>query len=168
MSGCGYVFCKVCLNKRRGLAKTNYSCPHCHNSEFPTFPHKEADRQIKALNIYCPNKNKGCQWIGKLSDVDKHIIDGKCHDVECDKCKEIIPYTTFIDHLTVCPCYCQHCETEAEKEIINSKHKDKCMYYPKLCPDCGKYIAHHDFAEHLNTCPDRIKKWYYILVLLTI
>ena len=96
---CGYVFCKVCLNKLRELTKAKYSCPHCHNSEFPTFPHKEADQQIKALDIYCPNKNKGCQWIGKLSDVDKHFKHGKCHDVECGKCKEIIPCTTFINHL---------------------------------------------------------------------
>ena len=74
---CGSVFCKVCLEKLRELIAAKYSCPHCHSFEFPTFPCKEADQQIKALEVYCPNKNKGCQWTGKLNDIDQHIKDGK-------------------------------------------------------------------------------------------
>ena len=123
-----------------------YGCPQCHSAEFLTYPHEKADQQINELKIYCPKKNKGCQWTGKLNDITKHIIHGECQDIECDKCKEIICHTTgtLESHLPDCPCYCQYCKIIADKEEIISKHKDKCEKCPTMCTNCRKSQEHRN------------------------
>ena len=124
---CGCIFCKVCLDKLKELVEAKspgamYGCPHCLMFEFHTFAHTEGDQQIKKLKIYCPNKNKGCQWTGMLNDIHKHIIDGKCQDVaiECENFKGIIGNTTdtLKSHPADYPGYCQYCNITAGKEEI--------------------------------------------------
>ena len=120
MAGCrGNNFCKSCLSNF--LAKeAKYDCPHSPECEFSYCPNEVADKQIKALEIFCPNKDKGCEWTGKLSDIDKHFIDGKCHDVKyemsdkevissehkaklCTNCEKPIIHD-FPEHLNACTC----------------------------------------------------------------
>ena len=162
----------MCLEdfRERAVVKpANSSCPHCKTHNFSTTSHKVLDQIIKELEIYCPNKSNGCEWTGKLKDITKHYIDEECHDVECDKCREIIHYTAIKRHLAVCPCYCQYCETKADKEEISSKHKEKCMKYSEKCYYCGKDVMRRDLMAHHTTCLNRItirKRWNLGLFLI--
>ena len=168
---CGHHFCKMCLKDfiECAIAKpANFSCPYCKTHNFSTISHDSLDQMIKELEIYCPNKSNGCEWTGKLKDITKHYIDEECHDVECDKCREIISYTAIKSHLAVCPCYCQYCETKADKEEISSKHKEKCMKYSEKYYYCGKDIRHCDLMTHHTTCLTWItihKRWSRRLLL---
>ena len=88
------------------------------------------DRDVEALKIYCPNRNKNkCRWIGEIALVEDHLVRG-C-EIPCSKCKQIICFHTMKSHLdTECPCYCPHCDVTAEREVISREHKEKCHKFP--------------------------------------
>ena len=87
------------------------------------------DRDVEALKIYCPNKNKnGCGWIGEIARVEDHLRGCK---ITCNKCKQTVYLRTMKSHLdTECPCYCPYCDITAEREIISREHKEKCCKFP--------------------------------------
>ena len=87
-----------------------------------------------ALKVHCPNKNQnGCDWTGELGQVDSHV--NEC-EITCSKCKQMVCSTTMRRHLDEdCPCYCPYCDSTADREVISSKHKEKCHKFPSN--NCG-------------------------------
>ena len=151
---CGHVFCKCCIKQLRSSATVSQACPMCRVEPFDAFPHREAEREIKALKVHCPNKeDSGCEWTGKLAGIVARKLPQKCE--RCDKCDNIIHYSDIARHLpTNCSCYCPHCDTTADREVICSEHKEKCHRYPQACPNnCGQYIPQEDMDDHKKVCP---------------
>ena len=132
-------------------------CPLCRSEEFVTYPNLSIDREIQQLMVYCPDKDStGCNWTGKLKDVDKHYSEGKECETECDKCKATVKHKLLHSHVTTeCPCYCPYCDITAEREVISSEHKEKCCKFPITCPNnCGlDDIPRGDMDEHKKVCP---------------
>ena len=147
---CGQAFCKCCFNRCKSTTTVSQACPTCREDQFIANPQPEADRSIKELKVYCPNKNDGCEWIGKLSSIVNHKPNQKCE--RCDKCYVIVHYSDM--HLN-CPCHCPHCNVTASREKISSEHKEKCHKFPMSCPNnCGQEnIARDDMDEHRKACP---------------
>ena len=83
---CGQTFCKSCLEVAK---KTSYiidACPKCHNNNFITIPHHQANKAVESLQVFCTNKKKGCNWQGEVNTVTDHIksSDGcKFEDLTC-------------------------------------------------------------------------------------
>ena len=94
----------------------------------------QVDHDIKALKVYCPNKDRnGCGWIGELARVDEHV---RGCEISCSKCKQIVYLSTMKSRLdTECPCYCPYCDMTAEREVISSEHKENCHKFPLTCPN---------------------------------
>jgi len=127
----------------------------CRSEQFEAFPQREADRQISALKVYCPNKDlaRGCVWVGELREIDKHLRSCK---VACDKCGILVPYKSVGLHYdNDCPCYCHYCGITANRKLISSEHKNNCKKFPVSCPNlCGmENIPMDDIANHKETCP---------------
>ena len=156
---CGHVYCKCCLNKFKHSTIVSQACPMCRAEPFNTFPHREGDREIRALQVYCPNMKDGCGWIGELANIVGHKPLQKCE--RCDKCGDIIHYSD--NHLpTNCPCYCPHCDTTADREVICSEHKEKCHKFPIRCPNnCGQHIPRDNMDDHKKVCPLEIIQCKY-------
>ena len=70
---CGHGFCKSCLDGQRQFKSVSYTCPICPEPEFKTVPYKALEREIRALHIYCTNKEKGCEWQGELNNINNHL-----------------------------------------------------------------------------------------------
>ena len=51
------------------------ACPVCRNKEFTISVNKQVDRLAKGLQIFCTNKEKGCNWQGELNDIDNHLCN---------------------------------------------------------------------------------------------
>ena len=84
---CGYNFCKSCLVMLKGQGR-KVECPLCLQVQFNTYPNKEASKEFKNLRIFCPNKERGCQWQQKISDVYDHLGNPtgcQYQDVLCPK-----------------------------------------------------------------------------------
>ena len=152
---CGQIFCESDLKKLKGSTTIEKRCPICRSNDFNAYPQLEADREINALQVYCPNKElgRGCRWKVELANLVNHLSSCK---VGCDKCGEVLPHKTYQMHIqNDCPCYCPYCKITAESDVISNEHKEKCIMFPISCPNtCGaENIPQGDVAKHRETCP---------------
>ena len=158
LTSCGHIFCESCLKQLQSSTTVSHACPVCRKEQFEVSPQLEADRAIKALRVYCLNEDKGCGWIGELSILIEQKLGDKpipeC--MRCDKCNEVIHYTSLTSHFTTdCPCCCQYCNITAEREVIDNLHKEKCHKFPMPCPNnCGlDKIPQDGMDVHRMECP---------------
>lgn len=157
---CGHVFCNACLNNEFATIKV---CPTCRNEEFTTFPNKQADREVKNFRVLCPNKKKGCEWIGELRAVSEHVESSegcKYVNVVCrNGCGKKILRKNLPHHLLIsCPSReeeCKHCCTIGGYQYITGRHKKVCPKLPLPCPNKCKAdkINREDMADHKKSCP---------------
>ena len=157
---CGHVFCilKCCKKLRSSTTSTiGQACPTCRKESFNAFVHLEADHKIEVRKVCCPNVKDGRGWIGEfiyIANIVGHKPPQKCK--RCDKCDNIIHYSVTTSHLpNNCPCYCPHCDITADREVISSKHKNKCHRFPLTCPNnCGwNDIPRESMNDHKKVCP---------------
>ena len=67
---CGNNFCKDCFER---LKHDHKPCPICSQADFETFHNKGLQRMLYDFKVHCTHKNKGCEWIGELRGLDKHL-----------------------------------------------------------------------------------------------
>ncbi len=72
MKCCGKVYCKICLDN---LTKKSDRCPNCQEGAIDvsstTYDEKSHEKVIE-LKVRCRNASKGCNWLGKLKELDQH------------------------------------------------------------------------------------------------
>ncbi len=107
-------------------------CPMCNNTPFKTLKDKFFKRNtINKLNVRCPHKKSGCQWIGELGDLNYHTTS-------CPKR----------------PWKCQYCDFESTHDIGND-HTLCCDNYPLPCPNQCEIgtVPRCQADSHLLECP---------------
>ena len=160
---CGHGFCKSCLDKQRQAKSVDFACPMCRKEEpeFKTVPYKALEREIKALQVYCTNKEKGCKWQGELNDINNHLsnvcqfAELKCPN-ECGKMIERRYLTSHVE--TECPrrkVNCRYCHDTGEHQFIEGQHKEKCPKLPLPCPNKCEVgsVPREDMEAHRKECP---------------
>ena len=80
------------------------------------YPDKAARREIASLEVYCTNKATGCDWTGKLSEVEEHAEQCLHKGVQCtnEGCEVVTTEAQLENHLKKCPyreTHCPHCNT---------------------------------------------------------
>ena len=136
------------------------------------FPQKEANREINSLHIYCTNKQKGCEWQGKLNDINSHLgnSDGcQFEEVKCsNECGKMIQRQYLTNHVeTECPrrkVNCQYCHDTGEHQFIEGQHKEECLKLPLPCPNKCEVgsVPREDREAHRKECPlEMIQCEYY-------
>ena len=64
------------------LLEDNRSCPRCGTSPWSTVLNKNFQRQVRALHVFCHNKDRGCEWQGELAERDTHATTCPMKDVQ--------------------------------------------------------------------------------------
>ena len=136
---CGFErFCHVCVEQ---MLSDKKACSSCCESEFSTLFIKGAQRKVLALQVHCTLKQKGCEWVGQLLQLDAHL-DTNCQyvDVECpSKCDQKVQKRNLSTHLKdYCPkreYRCPHCSFKATFDVVSNVHWPECSYYPLKCPN---------------------------------
>ena len=70
---CGAIFCnyKSYVEEcSRQATFVSTACQTCRQKHFGSMINKQIDREIKSLQIYCTNKEEGCEWQGELNDIN--------------------------------------------------------------------------------------------------
>ena len=158
---CGENFCKGCITPVR---EAKQPCPICKAEEFSLNPNAKFDRQILSLRACCTLKERDCEWIGTVQDLDSHLSveTGDCQfvDVTCpNKCGQPIPRCEVPNHLqNECPkrdFFCQYCNFSGSHEVVCDQHYPECEYYPIPCPNgCSVVSIERGLLEdHLKMCP---------------
>ena len=142
-------------------------CPVCKERNLNTIPDKYFKRKVNEFKVRCPNKSLGCEWVGELGDLDRHLSQNSAEG-ECQFVRVACPYDCgwsfkrcqLQKHKTkVCrnrPFTCQYCGHEATYIKVTNAHRAICKKYPIECPNkCGETaIERQHLPKHLEeTCP---------------
>ena len=165
---CGNSFCKSCI-KRVQVGKK--SCPTCNEADFSVFPDKRLRRSLYAFQVRCVYQKSGCEWIGELGELDRHLnlnpaelggqlIGCEFAAVACTHCCEYFQRRHVHAHETeACtqrPFSCDYCEDYGSvyEDVVNN-HWPVCKCYPVPCPnECGTSPELQNVETHVNTvCP---------------
>ena len=71
VSCCGAKFCEPCIGRVKAAGQP---CPLC-KQEFVSLLDRSFQRKVLELNVCCPGKKDGCQWVGELRHVVTHERD---------------------------------------------------------------------------------------------
>ena len=131
---CGHNYCKSCLEIVKTAGYTR-ACPVCYDSQFQTFPNRQADREVKSLHVFCVNKKMGCEWQGELNDIKNHLgnSDGcQFEYVKCsNKCGKVFQWQYLSNHVEAecpqCKLYCPYCNCLGEYHFVVGKHVKSCL-----------------------------------------
>ena len=80
MTCCGKTYCKSCI---QGLREESEKCPNCHRVGEPSRPSQRSDSLIVGLTVRCKNATKECQWLGKLEQIEAHLLECPKEHVKC-------------------------------------------------------------------------------------
>ncbi|XP_019860742.1 PREDICTED: TNF receptor-associated factor 3-like isoform X2 [Amphimedon queenslandica] len=164
VSCCGHNFCGSCIER---LKASNGSCPLCKEKEYQAMVNKERFRIINGLEVYCSNKEKGCQWKGELKNMSTHLNkekrEGECQyeEVKCryEKCQERKQRRYLKYHedreCPQRPFQCQYCRRKGTFLSITKDHYEECRQYPVTCPNkCSSTnMPRGSLTAHINECP---------------
>ena len=161
---CSKSFCSQCL-----LALQQHhlrpACPNCRSQKITQSSYdEETDKRIKELEVYCSHRRGGCEWIGKVREVEAHMRACDHQLVQCPNgCNEIVYPHTLQEHLQeTCPhkhVQCPHCSlTDKHRIITGSSHLDVCPELPIPChnKECEEIIIRKEMEAHREECPKEI------------
>ena len=157
---CGGHFCKACIHRPK---EDRQPCPSCAQAQFVTFPNKRIHKRILALQVYCTMKGRGCEWEGRLEDLQAHLdVDANdCQhvDVVCsNKCGQSVPRLLVPSHLAdSCPnrdFFCHHCNFTATYRVVRYDHWPECPRFPVPCPNgCSVgAVERANVEDHIKVC----------------
>jgi len=162
---CGHNFCESCLDDyKRATFFDSISCPVCRVGDFLTVRNKLSHRELKSLHVMCANNERGCEWQGKLSNINEHITndDTGCpfEDVSCPNiCGKVLQRQYLANHVeTECPrreVRCKYCHISGGHYFIENEHKEKCPKFPLPCPnECeAGDVLRENMETHRKECP---------------
>ena len=108
-------------------------------------------------------KDHGCEWVGKLEDLQAHLLvdTNNCQymDIQCpDKCGESVPRHQLPSHLAN-SCknrhyFCKYCNFSASYRVVCYDHWPKCPLYPVQCPNACSVgaVERGDLEDHIKVC----------------
>ena len=171
MNCCGGLFCKECLESLVESNKKKLQCPGCSaTGDVGTwFADRRSEKQVKALKICCPSAEQGCEWEGKLSELDAHVADCTYATAECPNpgCGLKVAWNELEEHKRKCPhrkFKCRVCKEEGVYEEIMTTHPVICPMVKVRCPNLcqATYIARHKLAAHISVCPSELVSCTYV------
>ena len=122
------------------LKREGKPCPMCKEPNLTTVFDKYFKRMVYQLKVRCPKKALGCDWVGELGDLEKHLSEGSV-DGECPFVAVACPFS---------------CGDNIQRHQLGDHIISDCLKYPFQCPNyCGENaIERQYFQKHLdNTCP---------------
>ena len=100
-------------------------------------------RCIKQLDVYCEYENDGCQWIGQVEAIDKHLKECFYKPILCEY--HIVGCKTKI----ICGLQVEHNQKDMKNHL-------------KLVSDCVKKLK--DTEQQLNYSEDKLTEYEDMLI----
>ena len=166
---CGQKICRECVEQ---IKEDDKPCPLCNKSDFTYMRDYGLERYLKEFEVWCSNKEKGCDWRGKLGEYEQHLNQSPssesqltgCQFVkvectyECGECLERRHISTHqTEQCTERPYSCQYCKDYDSTFIeVTEVHYTECDDYPVNCPNnCQEEpLKRQELESHLeNDCP---------------
>ena len=166
---CGKSFCKECITR---VKDNERSCPCCNQEGFKDYPNKGLQQPLYGFQVYCTNKEEGCDWKGELGQLDRHLnmtwqetamneLEGcQAVKVECSYCHNVVTRNELLQHKNeLClkrPFTCEFCcDYKSTVDDVTKHHWFVCGCHPVECPNkCGAMPQRQESKSHVeNDCP---------------
>ena len=139
---CGNSFCRTCIEPIKEESK---SCPLCNIQFTTTMPDRRLQRTLNGLQVYCCNKEAGCEWVGELAGLTQHLN---------------MNFRQDSDRLIGCQLVdigCTFCGDDIQRKDLKEHEEDICPERPYICEYCREYESTYDdvFTYHWPVCPSR-------------
>ncbi|XP_064385150.1 TNF receptor-associated factor 6-like [Halichondria panicea] len=159
---CGKKFCKACIEHIKAIKKP---CPTC-NGEFSSFSDKALKQSLYSLKVRCSHQKNGCEWMGELRQLDKHLNTDPQPEKQFEGCNLVEIDCTYncgeqcqrkymvIHHKNECPkraFSCEYChDYKSTYDDVTNNHWPVCGSLPVPCPNqCGSPIQHQNIDSHI-------------------
>ena len=135
---CGQNFCDTCLEQSQSQSAT---CPHCRTENFRSIRNLEKIREVKEFRVRCSHHKKGCEWVGKLEDIQYHLqSDQGCSyaEIKCNNFGFKCSHSRFplMPHQRK-PRVQIECGAKMERRHLTDHQKNKCKFRLYSCEYCG-------------------------------
>ena len=125
ISCCGHSFCAACIER---VGKVGKSCPLCNEPGFTTLANKGLKRTLLEFSVYCPHRLRGCEWMGELEKLNKHVNSNPQPKRQLKGC----PFVVI---------ECLHCKTGVRRDNIAGHQLERCPQRPYTCEYCTEYCS---------------------------
>ena len=140
---CGQHFCDLCL-KQWSAQGSRLTCPYCRQEGFGSVLNKALIREINEFRVKCTNHQKGCDWVGELGGLNKHIESDDGCGFEIVKCKNAGFRKILVQHqhhvsqrpLRKSGSNRTECGEECERRFL-AQHEIDCKFRQCRCQHCG-------------------------------
>ena len=105
---CGHHLSEKAVQR---LEREGKPCPMCKETKLVTMPDKFFKRKASAVLIRCPNKSRGCEWVGEVGGSNRHTCSCPKRAWECECCD----FQSSFD--------------------VKDLHEGECSQYPVPCPN---------------------------------
>ena len=168
---CGYSFCVTCVKR---VQEDKKPCPTCNEADFNAYSNKGLRRTLNEYRVYCCQRGDGCDWVGELGELDKHLnlqpppekllVGCQFSEVDCTYCVQPFQRRYVQAHQSDdCPkrpYACQHCNKyaatfKATYEEVTQNHWPVCPFFPLSCPNnCELVLQRQEVEHHMSRdCP---------------
>ena len=168
---CGYSFCVTCV---KCVQEDKRCCPTCNEADFAIFPDKHLKRSLNEYPVYCCQRGEGCDWVGELGELDRHLnlqpppekllVGCQFSEVDCTYCVQPFQCRYVQAHQSDdCPkrlYECLHCNKyavtfQATYEEVTQNHWPVCPFFPLSCPNhCELVLQRQEVEHHVSRdCP---------------
>ena len=113
------------------------------------------------MKIKCDNVDNGCEWIGELCSLDKHLIICdytflSCPN-DCEDGNKILRKDMERHKMKECPkreYVCPHCEESGEYVERTTTHLEECPFVKIPCSNdgCFECVARCKISSHYDEC----------------
>ena len=118
------------------------------------------EREIQSLRVRCDNLDSGCEWIGDLRSLDRHIQKCDFTLLPCtNDCKEGEIFRVDLEYHLVYCCPrrqhpCPHCNESGDYQERTTTHLNTCPKLKAPCPNdqCGASIPRCEVTDHRSVC----------------
>ena len=126
---CGENACHLCIVK---AAENGGPCPipGCRSKSVKINLNRDLQSIILESGVYCQSKEAGCEWVGKLDELTKHLK-------ECPFVEEICPH---------------NCGILIQRQNIK-EHTNFCGNLSVECNKCGEFYKRHYHSLHVKAYP---------------
>ena len=98
------------------------------SENFASHENKKLQRTLNSYKVYCPHKEKGCEWVGELQQCDDHLNKNasKNHaaDLQADDSRNGCPFQEI---------RCNCCQIQFECRVMKGHLSNQCPYRDVEC-----------------------------------
>ena len=160
--------CKGVMRNACQIGKEQHLvCEGCVQKGVPSLSMVKSRNKILELQAKCPLVTRGCNWNGKMAEVEEHLIICQRVVVKCEKgCRVILPRRELDNHVTLfCvkrQVMCEHCDVYFMYEQL-TEHHGECLEYQVSCPNnCNVSVKRKLIGSHLELeCPNMVVECPY-------